>query len=184
MKINTVLLSTVYSCALLGSFYALASSTTATPGKMAMSGELIETACSIDPNSREISIEFSNVSASMINASEEGNISRPLFIRLTGCSVVKKENGGSFYPYATVTFMGNTTRSDPTALLISGKADGFGIRLRDKNGVAVTIGKPSPGYELSDEDNVLKFTASLVPVNQHIKAGEFYAIANFFMDYN
>lgn len=182
MKINNVLLLLVYSWALPGSFHAFAS--TVTPGKLAMSGELIEAACSIDPESREIDVEFGAVSASLINASKEGSVTRPLYIRLTGCSVVKRGSGGTLYPYATVTFMGNTFRSDPTALSVNGDADGFGIRLRDRNGEILTIGRPSSGYELSDEDNVLKFTASLVPVHQHIKAGEFYAIAQFFMDYN
>lgn len=37
---------------------------------------------------------------------------------------------------------------------------------------------------LSDENNTLKFTASLVPVQQHIKAGDFYAVTRFYMDYN
>lgn len=45
----------------------------------------------------------------------------------------------------------------------------------------LTIGQPSPGYDLSNGSNILRFTASLVPVNKHIKAGEFYAIARFLL---
>ncbi|KNC95728.1 fimbrial protein [Trabulsiella odontotermitis] len=182
MTISKALLLPVFSCALLSSLHASAS--TVTPGKLSMSGELIEAACAIDPASRDIEVEFGDVSASLINQNEEGNVTRPFLVRLTGCTVVKSGNGGSHFPYATVTFIGNATDSDPTTLLISGAADGFGIRLRDRNSEILTIGKPSMGYELSDEDNVLKFTASLVPVQQHIKAGEFYAIAQVFMDYN
>ncbi|MDT7094053.1 fimbrial protein [Citrobacter amalonaticus] len=182
MKINNTLLIAVYFCALVGS--ASVSASTVTPGKLAMSGELIEAACSLDPNSRDIEVEFGNVSASLINRNDEGNITRPVLIRLTGCSVVKRGNDGSLYPYASVTFMGNAAASDTTTLLVSGDADGFGIRLRDSQGEILTLGQPSPEYELSETDNVLKFSASLVPVQKYIKAGEFTAVAQFFMDYH
>lgn len=182
MKISNVLLLSLNLCALVGSASVLGS--TVTPGKLAMSGELIEAACGLDPASRNVEVEFGEVSASLINRNDEGNISRPLLVRLTGCSVVKRGSDGSLYPYASVTFLGNTAASDPTALLINGEADGFGIRLRDSQGGILTPGKSSMEYELSESDNVLKFTASLVPIEKYIKAGEFTAVAQFFMDYN
>ena len=182
MKISNMFILSLYLCALMGSVSVLGS--TVTPGKLAMSGELIEAGCSLDPNSRDIEVEFGDVSASLINRNDEGNITRPVLVRLTGCSVVKRGNDGSLYPYASVTFIGNAAASDPTTLLVSGKADGFGIRLRDSQGELLTLGQPSPGYELSETDNVLKFTVSLVPVQKYIKAGEFTAVAQFFMDYH
>lgn len=182
MKISNVFWLSLYLCVLMGSASALGS--TVTPGKLAMSGELIEAACSIDPASHNIEVEFGNVAASQINSNDEGNITRPFLVRLTGCSVVKRGGDGSLYPYASVTFIGNAAASDPTTLLINGEADGFGIRLRDRQGEILTLGKPSQSYELNDKDNVLKFSASLVPVEKYIKAGEFTAVAQFFMDYN
>lgn len=182
MKSGNASVISLYLCALVAS--ASASGATVTPGKLAMSGELIEAACSLDPTSRDVEVEFGNVSASQINRNDEGNITRPFRVRLTGCSIVKRGNDGSLYPYASVTFIGSAAASDPTTLLISGKADGFGIQLRDSHGEILTLGQPSRGYELSDSDSDLKFTASLVPVEKYIKAGEFTAVAQFFMDYN
>ncbi|CAM7458930.1 MULTISPECIES: fimbrial protein [Citrobacter] len=182
MKSGNAGLLSLYLCALVAT--GSASGSTITPGKLAMSGELIEAACSLDPSSRDVEVEFGEVSASQINRNDEGNITRPFLVRLTGCSIVKRGNDGSLYPYASVTFIGSAAASDPTTLLVNGKADGFGIRLRDSQGAILTLGEPSPGYELSESDNVLKFTASLVPVEKYIKAGEFTAVAQFFMDYN
>lgn len=182
MNISNALTLPLYLCALVGSVSAFASNVTL--GKFAMSGELIEAACSLDPNSHDIEVEFGDVSASLINRNDEGNITRPFQVRLIGCSMVKRGNDGSLYPYASVTFLGNSAASDPTTLLINGEADGFGIRLRDSQGEILTIGQPSPGYELREKDNELEFSASLVPVDKYIKAGEFTAVAQFFMDYN
>lgn len=183
MKFSNALTLPLYLCALVG-FTSAAAPSTVTMGKFAMSGELIEAACSIDPNTRDVEVEFGEVSASLINRNDEGNITRPFRVRLIGCSMVKRGNDGSLYPYARVTFLGSAAASDPTALIINGEADGFGIRLRDSQGEILTIGQPSPGYELSEKDNDLQFSASLVPIDQYIKAGEFTAVAQFFMDYN
>jgi P pilus assembly protein, pilin FimA len=182
MKISKQLLTPVLSCALLISAGAQASSVT--PGKLAMNGELIEAACSINPDSRNLWVEFGDISASVLNMNEDGVLTHPFLVHLIGCSIVTKGQADNQYPFATVTFIGETSASDPTALLTSGDADGVGIRLRDQHGEILTLGIPSPGYKLSDEDNILKFTASLIPVKRHIKAGEFYATARFFIDYN
>ncbi|CBG90210.1 fimbrial protein [Citrobacter rodentium] len=182
MKSGNAGLLSLCLCALLATDSAAGS--TVTPGKLAMSGEIIEAACSLDPTSRDVQVEFGDVSASQINRNDEGNLSRPFWVRLTGCSIVKRGLDGSLYPYASVTFIGSAAAADPTTLLIRGKADGFGIRFRDSHGEILTLGQPSRGYELSDTDNALKFSASLVPLEKYIKAGEFSAVAQFFMDYN
>ncbi|WP_054178944.1 fimbrial protein [Trabulsiella odontotermitis] len=183
MTISKALFLPVFSCALLASPDTVAA--TVTPGTLAMSGEIIEAACAFAPSYHDVLVEFGEISAGHINQSKEVSITRPFLIQLAGCRVVKRENGSTLFPYATVTFMGEALNSDPTTLLITGEADGFGIRLHGRHSEILTIGKPSMGYELSDDDNTLQFTASLVPVQeQNIKAGEFYAVAQVFMDYN
>ncbi|WP_256664115.1 fimbrial protein [Klebsiella michiganensis] len=94
------------------------------------------------------------------------------------------ENQSTPGAYATITFTGNASSQDPTVLIPDGEGKGFGIQIRDRRGEVLTFGEPSSGYLLSDENNTLKFTASLVPVQQHIKAGDFYAVTRFYMDYN
>lgn len=165
-------------------FSGHASSTNFTPGQLALSGELVAAACDIDPSSRELWVDFGNISARDINMDQEGKLVRPFLVRLVGCASYGSENQSTPGAYATITFTGNASSQDPTVLIPDGEGKGFGIQIRDRRGEVLTFGEPSSGYLLSDENNTLKFTASLVPVQQHIKAGDFYAVTRFYMDYN
>ncbi|MEN0615607.1 fimbrial protein [Klebsiella indica] len=175
-------LITLFVSVLLFSGHAL--STNSTPGQLALSGELVAAACDIDPASRELWVEFGNVSARDINMNRESQLIRPFMVRLVGCQSFGSQNQSTPGAYATITFTGNASSQDPTVLIPDGEGKGFGIQIRDRHGEVLTFGEPSSGYLLSDENNTLRFTASLVPVQQHIKAGEFYAVTRFFMDYN
>ena len=109
---------------------------------------------------------------------------RVLVLRLDSWLFRGSVNQSTPGAYATITFTGNASSQDPTVLIPDGEGKGFGIQIRDRHGEILTFGEPSSGYLLSDENNTLKFTATLVPVQQHIKAGDFYAVTRFFMDYN
>ncbi|WP_300005220.1 fimbrial protein [uncultured Cedecea sp.] len=165
-------------------FSGHASSSNITPGQLALSGELVAAACDIDPASRELWIEFGQVSARDINMVQEDKLIRPFVVNLIGCQSFGSQNQSTAVAYATITFNGNVYAEDPTVLMPSGEGKGFGVRISDHNGEALTFGKPSSGYLFSDENNALKFTAMLVPVQKYIQAGDFYAVTSFFMDYN
>ena len=175
-------LMALFVSVLLFSGHAL--STNFTPGQLALSGELVAAACDIDPSSRELWVDFGNISARDINMDQEGKLVRPFLVRLVGCASYGSENQSTPGAYATITFTGNASSQDPTVLIPDGEGKGFGIQIRDRRGEVLTFGEPSSGYLLSDENNTLKFTASLVPVQQHIKAGDFHAVTRFYMDYN
>ncbi|BDH44590.1 fimbrial protein [Salmonella enterica subsp. enterica serovar Choleraesuis] len=153
------------------------------PGQLSMSGELIEAGCEIDPQSRHLSVDFGEIAARDINFKNESRTSRPFSIRLTGCSTLIGGDGVSHYPLASITFLGDIAGSDASVLKVDGAGEGFGIRIRDRHGATLIFGRESPGYELSENDSVLRFTATLVPVHNFIKAGDFFASARFFIDY-
>ena len=67
-------------------FSGHASSTNFTPGQLALSGELVAAACDIDPSSRELWVDFGNISARDINMDQEGKLVRPFLVRLVGCA--------------------------------------------------------------------------------------------------
>lgn len=155
-----------------------------TPGELDVSGELVTAACDIDPHSRELWIEFGHVSARDINLNQETKLTRPFLIHLVGCQSFGSQHQSTSVAFATITFNGNVSINDPTILMPSGDSDGFGIQIYDQRGELLTFGEPSSGYLFSDENNTLRFTASLMPIRRNIKAGEFYAVTRFFMDYN
>ncbi|MCS3430282.1 fimbrial protein [Klebsiella sp. BIGb0407] len=168
---------------LLFSGHALSADIT-TPGELALSGELVAAACDIDPKSRDLWVEFGNVSARDINLNQETKLTRPFLIHLVGCQSFGSQNPSTSVAFATITFNGNVSINDSTVLMPSGEGEGFGIQIYDQRGELLTFGERSSGYLFSDKNNTLRFTASLVPIHRHIKAGEFYAVTNFFMDYN
>ena len=73
-------------------FSGHASSTNFTPGQLALSGELVAAACDIDPSSRELWVDFGNISARDINMDQEGKLVRPFLVRLVGCASYGSEN--------------------------------------------------------------------------------------------
>lgn len=173
---------TLFISVLLLSGQALSSDLT--PGQLAVSGELVVAACDIDPKSRELWVDFGNISARDINLNQKMKLTQPFQIHLIGCQSFGSENPASSVAFATITFNGNASNQNPTVLIPSGDAEGFGIQIYDRNGETLTFGEASSGYLFSDENNTLNFTASLVPIHKHIRAGDFYAISRFFMDYN
>lgn len=167
---------------LLFSGHAL--STNVTPGQLELAGELVVAACDIDPKSRELWVDFGNISARDINLNQKVKITQPFQVHLIGCQSFSSENPSRSVAFATITFNGNVLTQDSTVLIPTGEADGFGIQIYDHRDALLTFGQASEGYLFSDENNILRFTASLVPIKKHIKAGDFYAISRFFMDYN
>lgn len=184
MELKTPIACSLYLSTLLFSGHALALSYPPLEGELHASGSIIEAACSIDSLHRDELIEFGDLSARDIRADGEEITIRPFMVRLTGCTALDMGDGLIRYPYASVTFTGDTFAEDATALATSGNAKGFGIRLQDHNGETLTFGKASSEYTMISEKNILRFTASLVPVQENIQAGDFYATARFFMDYN
>lgn len=154
-----------------------------TPGELKLQGEIIEAACIIDYQDREQWIDFGQLTARDILRQSGDNLTRPFHIRLTGCSMASQVHPGLFYHNANITFIDDSAGSNDRLVNIRGDAKGFAIRLRDINGTVLSSGKPTPDYELVNGENVLNFTATIIPVSNNIQAGDFYATVHFFMDY-
>lgn len=154
------------------------------PGELAVSGELVASGCDIDPSTRNLWIEFGQISARDIDLDQAVRITRPFLIRLIGCQFFSSKDSPSPNIFVTVTFNGNISAQDPSVLIPSGEGKGFGIQIRDGNGEPLIFDRPSLGDLLHNGSNTLRFTASLVPTENYITAGEFYAMARVVLNYN
>lgn len=184
MESKTPIACSLYLPPLLFSGHAPALNFPPPEGEAEASGALIEAACSIDSLYQDVLVEFGDITARDIKSDGEQITVHPFMVRLTGCTALDMGDGWIRYPYATVTFVGDTFDQDDTALVINGNAKGVGIRFQDQNGEIMTMGQASPTHALSSEKNILRFTASVVPVQENVQAGDFNATARFFMDYN
>lgn len=154
-----------------------------TPGEMRVSGEIIETPCSIDNPDRDQWLDFGPLTVREILQQSNGNLQRVFHIKLVGCTLLSRFTPGLSWHLARVTFLSDTPGSSDRLVGIAGEAKGFAIRLSGIDGEPIVFGQPSNGIALVDGNNMLNFRASIVPLEKNISAGSFYASVHFFMDY-
>lgn len=151
-----------------------------TPGDIIMHGELIEASCTIDPNSRDLWIDFGEISAREITPEANLLVSKQFQVKLIGCTLPSADKGSA--SRSQITIMGTSVDSDKL-LRVNGKSEGFGIQLRDYHGEILSLNTKMPDYTLLEGRDSLNFTAILIAYQKNIKAGEFAATLRFRMDY-
>lgn len=151
-----------------------------TPGDIVMQGELIEASCSIDPDSRELWIDFGEISAREITPEANLLVSKQFQIKLVDCTLPSTEKGSA--SRAQITIMGTSVDSNQL-IKVNGDAEGFGIQLKDSHGEILSLNTKMPDYTLLEGRDKLDFTATLIAYQKNIKAGEFAATLRFRMDY-
>lgn len=152
-----------------------------TPGDIVMQGELIEASCSIDPNNRELWIDFGEVSARDITPEANLFVSKQFQIKLVGCTLPSIDEKGSA-SRAQIAIMGTSIDND-NLLQVNGESEGFGIQLRDSHGEILRFNTKMPDYTLLEGRDRLNFTAILIAYQKNIKAGNFVGTVRFRMDY-
>nr|WP_306803721.1 fimbrial protein [Providencia sp. PROV129] len=168
------------SSSLLWPLLSWGSAVNNTPGDIVMQGELIEASCNIDPDSRELWINFGEVSAREITPDANLLLSKNFNIKLVGCTLPSEDKGSA--SRAQITMMGSTV--DRGQLLqVNGDSEGFGIQLKNSHGEILKFNTKLPDYTLLEGRNSLEFTATLVAYQKYIKAGEFAGVLRFRMDY-
>ncbi|OAT52364.1 MrfB family protein [Providencia heimbachae ATCC 35613] len=144
-----------------------------------MQGELIEASCTIDPVSRDLWVDFGEVSAREITPEENLAVSKQFQIKLIGCTLPSSDKGSA--SRAQITMMGASI--DDNLLQVSGESEGFGIQLKNSHGETLKLNTKMPDYTLLEGRDRLDFTATLIAYQKNIKAGEFTGTLRFRMDY-
>lgn len=170
----------------LFSFKASAEKSVTTPGKVHMSGELIEAACYVDPDDQSILVEFNDISAREITRSRDKVSAHNFSIHLLGCSLGDSANPDKVFHSASITFSGNVACNNKNLLSVQAKdnqEEDLAIEIFDRNGNLLELDKPSPDYILNSGTNTLRFTAWLVSTGSGIKTGDFNAAVHFVVNY-
>ncbi|MCB6146089.1 type 1 fimbrial protein [Providencia rettgeri] len=97
-----------------------------TPGDIVMQGELIEASCTIDPESRELWVNFGEISAREITPDVNMLVSKNFAIKLVGCTLPSNDKGSA--SRAQITMMG-TSVNDDQLLQVSGDSEGLEFSL-------------------------------------------------------
>lgn len=148
-------------------------------GTIKFIGAIIDSPCSIAPESVDQTIQMGQVANSQLEKQKEGPL-RPFEIHLEGCSLETAKS-------ATVTFNGIADDTEKKYLAINGFAKGAAIAMVSQLiGEEVILGQPVKAGELVEGDNHLKFGAKLVSnlkEGEKAVAGEFTATTDFVMNY-
>lgn len=147
-------------------------------GTITFEGEILEAACSIQPDSVDQTVPLGQVAKSQLST---GGITSPesFQIELTGCALTALTD-----KTVTATFTGAASTEVAGALGISGTAGGAGIMMVDGAGAPIVLGTPTRTQLLQTGDNTLVFGAYLKgkPTGD-ITPGAFSAVTNFSLAY-
>ncbi|OAH32812.1 fimbrial protein [Serratia marcescens] len=177
MKLNKALLA----AAIVMGMSSMAHAADQGSGKVTFTGAIIDSPCSINPDSLDQTIDLGRIS-NVALASGGKSSTHNFAINLEGCSFGTPATNNK----VTVTFTGEQSAAVDGALGITGSAQGAGVMLTEENGALVTLGQATKPQILHDGDNTLGFAAYLqgAKASDAIVPGDFTSVANFTLAYN
>lgn len=144
-----------------------------------MQGAVIETACAIDTDSRDQTIDISVMPLTKIIRDGQG-LTHPFTIRLVNCVLNRVDDNLTQWQRFQVTFDG---RVDNGLFGVDGQAEGIALQLTDRHGNIIMPGNPTPLPDVVVSDRELNYFLRLVSNQQTLRSGEYTSTIRFKMDY-
>ncbi|WP_234262463.1 fimbrial protein [Klebsiella aerogenes] len=155
---------------------AASGTTTYDTGKVTFTGSIVDTPCSITPDTADQTVDLGHVSKTVL---ENAGVSQstPFNIQLEDCDISTQST-------VAVTFTGGADTNDNTLLGLNGTAAGAGIVIADQSGDQLDLGTQSQAQTLQNGPNTLQFSAWLKNDGAgNVVAGDFTSVANFQLAY-
>lgn len=144
-----------------------------------MQGAVIETACAIDTDSRDQTIDISVMPLTKIIRDGQG-LALPFTIRLVNCVLNRVDDNLTQWQRFQVTFDG---RVDNGLFGVDGQAEGIALQLTDRHGNIIMPGNPTPLPDVVVSDRELNYFLRLVSNQKTLRSGEYTSTIRFKMDY-
>lgn len=148
-------------------------------GKVSMNGEIVDTACAIDTESRDQTIDMGVIPTSVIKQFGKAP-PKPFSIRLVDCRWERYPSSKDEWESFTVTFDGS---ADGDFFTITGDAEGVQLAMYDEYGTQIIAGKELPKRDIVPGDMTLNYELQLVTNNQSLRAGTYHTLLRFKIDY-
>ncbi|MEN4700026.1 fimbrial protein [Pantoea agglomerans] len=149
-------------------------------GRVSMRGSIIDTACAIDTQSRDQTVDMGATPTGVIARDGHG-AARSFTIRLVNCRLAQPDERGAGWRDVRATFEGLNHNG---LFGLNGNTRGVALELTDRHGNIARPGEPLPTGELSAGNQQLDYTLRLVGDRQVLRAGDFRTILRFRMEYN
>lgn len=148
-------------------------------GRVKMLGSIIETACAIDTESRDQTIDMGFIPMVQIIRSGQ-SIDHPLEIKLVNCRQANHTKNLDDEQHYQITFDGI---NDAGLFGLSGDAQGIALQIVDGHGNVARPGLPLPKINVDKTEMPLQYSLRLVSNNKLLRAGEYFSTVKFKMDY-
>lgn len=148
-------------------------------GEVTVSGRIIASACAIDTDSRDQTINMGASPVGQIIRDGQGD-KRDFSIKLVNCALEKFNLELADWRYFQVTFDG---REDSGLFAIDGDAKGIALQIVDGLGNVATPGVPVAQYAIQPGTMTMNYGMRVVGNNQLMKAGDYSSTVRFKMDY-
>ncbi|WP_236720706.1 fimbrial protein [Serratia marcescens] len=148
-------------------------------GEVSVQGRIIASACAIDTDSRDQTINMGNIPIGRIIRDGQGE-AYPFSIKLVNCALEKTPATKGNWRYFEITFDGE---NDSGLFGLHGEAKGIALKIIDAQGQIATPGVPLLKSEIEPNEMTLSYSIRLVGNNQIVDAGEHYSTVRYKMDY-
>ncbi len=146
---------------------------------LTMQGSIVETACAIDLESRDQTIDMGSLSISHLLRDGQG-VARPFTIRLVNCSLERQHGHRPDWQYFRITFDGPHERG---LFNVTGQAKGVGLEIRNQNNELSVPGSAMSPQQLTPGTHDLLYQLRLVANQQTLAAGQYNSQLAFKLDY-
>lgn len=141
--------------------------------KFAMGGLIVDSPCTLHPDSHQQYIVANNISMDSVIRSG-GSEFYPFSIKLINC--LPKDEWSTFQ----ITFDGN---SDGDYFAIDGSSEGLAIEIQDERGYISIPGVPMVKHPIKRGDNTLYYKFRLVGNSELLRVGNHFALIRYKLDY-
>lgn len=147
-------------------------------GTVKFVGSIIDSPCSITPDSVDQTVNLGEVSSKALM--DSGKSSPQAFdIKLENCDVSSLSD-----KTVTATFTGTESTALPGFLAIAGTASGASVGITADDGSSIKLGDASPAVTIADGNNDMHFAAFLQGNGaSSVVPGDFTSVASFTLNY-
>ncbi|WP_158784159.1 fimbrial protein [Pantoea sp. BAV 3049] len=144
-----------------------------------MDGRILDTPCSIAPDSRDQTISVGSTPVGVIARQGQGQ-SVPFHIHLKDCVLRRTDTRLPDWNKFAITFDGE---ADGDNFAVSGDARGVALQVTDKKGNVARPGEALEAGMLNEGDQELHFALRVVSNNKPLRKGTFWSVVHFRINY-
>lgn len=172
MKLNKTVLAIVVALGMS----SVAHAANQGQGKVIFNGAIVDSPCSIHPESEQQTVELGQISNAAL---KDGGKSTPrnFSIALENCALDAKNK-------VSLTFTGMESKAGNGLLGITGTAEGASVVITSGDGAQIALGEATKEQQLQDGNNTLNFSAYVQGDGADVTEGEFQSVADFTLAYN